>query len=84
MPREHNVDLLMREGLLRNNVHLGCVNSAPRDFANAIEHLTCLLESTPDAIQGLITERVAPEDALWHYENRRPQGIKTVVVYDES
>ena len=84
MPREHNVDLLMWEGLFRNNVHLGCVNSAPRDFANAIEHLPCLLESTPDAIQGLITERVAPEDALWHYENRRPQGIKTVVVYDES
>ena len=33
-------------------------------------------------LDRLITARVPPQDALWHYEHRQPQGIKTVVEFD--
>lgn len=36
-----------------------------------------------DAVAALITRRVRGEEALWHYEHREPQGIKTVVMYDQ-
>jgi threonine dehydrogenase-like Zn-dependent dehydrogenase len=72
---------LLRDGILRNHVHVACVNSAPRDFADALEHLAWFQQRRPAALAKLITERVGPDDSLWHYEHRRPQGIKTVVVF---
>ncbi len=72
---------LLRDGILRNHVHVACVNSAPRDFADALEHLAWFHERRPAALAKLITERIGPQDALWHYEHRRPQGIKTVVEF---
>lgn len=79
-PRELNMAQLMRNAVVRNHVHIGCVNAAPRDFHDAIAHLEQLRQTRPEALSALITARVSPEDALWHYEHRQPQGIKTVVV----
>jgi threonine dehydrogenase-like Zn-dependent dehydrogenase len=79
-PKEQNVALLMRHAVLRNHVHLGTVNAAPRDFADALRHLAELHASQPRELAAMFTDHVPPEEALWHYEHRRPQGIKTVVV----
>lgn len=81
-PAQHNVALLMRNGILRNHLHVGTVNAAPRDFSDALQHLDQLLSSQPRLAQSLITDRVSPTDAIWHYEHRKPQGIKTVVTYE--
>ncbi len=79
--QKRNAALLMRQGLARNNIFIGSVNSAPRDFHDALIHLTQMQEQFPQAMAKLITDRVTPDDSLWHYEHRRPQGIKTIVVY---
>jgi threonine dehydrogenase-like Zn-dependent dehydrogenase len=81
LPAPHNVQRLMRDGLVRNHIHLGCVNAAPRDFADALVHLGQLKKTHSDELAALITARVAPADSLWHYTHRQPQGIKTVVMY---
>lgn len=81
-PAVHNVAQLMRTSLLRNHVHIGCVNAAPRDFADALEHLGQLGRSHPAALARLITRRVPPAAALPHYVQREPQGIKVVVQYE--
>jgi threonine dehydrogenase-like Zn-dependent dehydrogenase len=80
-PAMHNVQRLMRDGLVRNHTHLGCVNAAPRDFADALTHLAQLQRTHAADLSTLITARVAPAESLWHYTHRQPQGIKTVVVY---
>lgn len=82
-PRWRNVERLMRDGILRNHLHLATVNSAPRDFVDALRHLEILSTSHSAELSALITDRVRPQDALWHYTNRTPQGIKTVVDYSE-
>lgn len=80
-PAMHNVQRLMRDGLVRNHIHLGCVNAAPRDFEHALAHLAQLKQTHAAELSALITARVSPEESLWHYTHRQPQGIKTVVVY---
>jgi threonine dehydrogenase-like Zn-dependent dehydrogenase len=80
-PAMHNVQKLVREGLLRNHLHIGCVNAAPRDFSDALAHLALLAKNRRAELAALITARVKPEQALWHYEHREPQGIKTVLMY---
>jgi threonine dehydrogenase-like Zn-dependent dehydrogenase len=80
-PATLNVQRLMRDGLLRNHIHLGCVNAAPRDFHAALAHLGQLSRTHRAELTSLITARVRPEDSLWHYEHRQPQGIKTVLMY---
>ncbi len=79
--RPSKVGQLMRDGLIRNQVFVGCVNSAPRDFQHAIEHLGWLRERVGPALNKLITERVSPRESLWHYTHRVPQGIKVVLEY---
>jgi len=79
-----NVQRLMREGLLRNHLFVGCVNAAPRDFHDALAHLGQLAADRRAALLALITRRVRPDEAAWHYQHREPQGIKTVVMYGES
>ena len=76
-----NFQRLMRGGLLQNHLHVGCVNAAPRDFADALAHLDLLARDRRESLQALITARVPIEQALWHYEHRQPQGIKAVVIY---
>lgn len=80
--RPHNVERLMRDGLLRNNLFIGSVNCAPRDFHDALAHLHHWYHRNDRALAKLITARVKPTDALWHYEHRQPQGIKTVVQFE--
>lgn len=79
--RPHNVERLMRDGLLRNNLFIGSVNCAPRDFHDALAHLQFWQSRDQRALGKLITARVRQADALWHYEHRQPQGIKTVVQF---
>ena len=81
-PALHNVQRMIREGLLRNHIHLGCVNAARRDFEDARQHLHELAKDRRAEPARLITARVRPQDSLWHYEHRQPQGIKTVLVYE--
>jgi threonine dehydrogenase-like Zn-dependent dehydrogenase len=81
-PAMHNVQRLVRDGLLKNQIHLGCVNAAPRDFHDALNHLEQLAKDHRAELTALITARVRPEDSLWHYEHREPQGIKTMLVYE--
>ncbi len=80
-PTTHNLQKLIRDGLLRNHIHVGSVNAAPRDFEDALAHLSLLAKDRRAELSALITARVAPDKALWHYEHREPQGIKTVVMY---
>jgi threonine dehydrogenase-like Zn-dependent dehydrogenase len=82
-PDHHNVDLLIRNAILRNHVFIGCVNSARRDFDDALRHLSELSSARPAALEAIITSRAAPDDALWHFQNRTPQGIKAVIVFSE-
>jgi threonine dehydrogenase-like Zn-dependent dehydrogenase len=79
-PANHNVQKMIREGLLRNHLHIGCVNEAPRDFDDALAHLALLAKDRREELSALITARVRLEDSLWHYEHRQPQGIKTLVM----
>lgn len=80
--KSHNVERFIRDGLLRNHLYIGCVNAAPRDFADALRHLTELKRTHAAELNALITRRIQPQDALWHFENREPQGIKVVVMYE--
>ena len=79
--KSHNVEKLMRDGLIRNHLHVGSVNAAPRDFRDALAHLAQLKPHFATQLAALITARVRLEDSLWHYIHRQPQGIKTVVEY---
>jgi threonine dehydrogenase-like Zn-dependent dehydrogenase len=76
-----NVQRMMRDGILRNHLHLATVNSAPRDFADALTHLAWLHRRFPEPLAALITHRVDSTQALPHYTSRMPQGIKTVVSF---
>jgi threonine dehydrogenase-like Zn-dependent dehydrogenase len=78
----HNVERLLRDGLVRNHLYIGSVNCAPRDFHDALAHLAHWQQRDAEALAALITARVTQDDALWHYEHRQPQGIKTVVQFD--
>lgn len=83
-PRVINVERLMRDGILRNHLHLATVNSAPRDFVDALAHLEQLHATHPAQLRSLITAQVPPREALWHYEHRSSQGIKTIVDYSDA
>jgi len=80
-PRSFNLGLMIRDGLLRNHLHIGCVNAAPRDFSMALEILGRMESLLPQSVRKLFTARVGQAEALWHYQQRQPQGIKTVVDY---
>lgn len=82
--KSFKIGRLMRDSLIRNQLIVGCVNSAPRDFADALRHLGQLRETHVDALRQIITERVSPQESLWHYTHRRPQGIKVVLEYGGS
>lgn len=75
---------VMRLGLLRNHIHLGTVNAAPRDFFSALERLEELQAQQPELLWQLITMRTEPgtEETLRHYTDRDRQGIKTIVMYE--
>ena len=81
-PAERNVALMMRHGVVRNHLHLGSVNAAPRDFADALRRLAQLQATHPRELASLITARVSPEESLPHYERRPSQAVKTVIAFE--
>lgn len=85
VPRAAPLDVakMMRQGVLRNHLHVGTVNAAPRDFRDAIAHLVQLKREYADELRALFTARVALHEALPHFERRQPQGVKTVIEYSE-
>ncbi len=78
-PKELDLMQVMQNAILRNHLHFGSVNAALRDFEDALRDLARMQREFPSALGRLITSRTGLEDALWHYTNREPQGIKTVV-----
>jgi threonine dehydrogenase-like Zn-dependent dehydrogenase len=80
-PRPANFGKLVRDGLIRNNVFLGCVNAAPRDFQEALVRLAQWLRRDAAALDSLITARVPQQEALPHFESRQANSIKSVVVF---
>ncbi|MFN5584982.1 MAG: alcohol dehydrogenase catalytic domain-containing protein [Planctomyces sp.] len=82
-PQPPTLDIagMMLHGLLNNHLHIGCVNSAPRVFHDALNHLGPLKTTHAAELQSLITAKVSLEDSLWHYQHREPQGIKTIIEY---
>jgi hypothetical protein len=71
----------MRIGILRNHIHLGCVNAAPRDFEQALRDLEQAWRTHGSQLASFITARVTPAESLWHFSNRQRQGIKTVLMF---
>jgi threonine dehydrogenase-like Zn-dependent dehydrogenase len=80
-PAIRDVATLMREALIRNNLLVGCVNAAKRDFEAALGCLRSWRRRDRDGLQTVITKRVALDEAVRHFAQRERQGIKTVVTY---
>lgn len=78
-PLPLNVAQMMRDGLLRNHIHIGSVNAAPRDFQAALRDLASLRATHGERIESLFTARLAPRNSLWHFEHRAEQGIKSIL-----
>ncbi len=81
-PKPLEISRMIRDGLLRNNIFLGSVNAAPRDFQQAIEHLRQLRATHLAPLCDVMTDHIAKDEALWHFTHHSPQGIKAVVRYD--
>jgi len=80
-PRNHNVERMMCEAIFRNHVILGTVNSAMRDFIDALRHLKDLKARFPAATKKLFTERLSAEESLVLYNSRVKQSVKTLVEF---
>ncbi len=80
-PASLNVQKLMRDSLMLNHLHIGCVNAAPRDFRDALAHLAWMKQMSPAALAKIFTRRTSPADSLPYFTGRESQGIKTVLHY---
>lgn len=80
-PASRTVGRLVRDGLIRNNIFLGCVNAAPRDFQESLARLAQWHARAPQALPRLITARVDLPGSLEHYIERQRDSIKTVIEY---
>jgi threonine dehydrogenase-like Zn-dependent dehydrogenase len=76
-PIEIDLDSIMRNIVLKNQVLFGTVNASRAAFEAAVRQLEQFMTLFPDAVRGLIAERVRLEDAPRLL--RRPSGIKQVV-----
>jgi threonine dehydrogenase-like Zn-dependent dehydrogenase len=76
-PIEINLDGIMRDIVLQNQVLFGTVNASRAAFEASVQKLEQFMTLFPEAVRGLITERVALEDAPSLLQ--RPGGIKQVV-----
>jgi glucose 1-dehydrogenase len=82
--RELNLAAVMRNGVIGNHVHLGSVNASLHDFRAALETLRWCAREHQHSASRIITSTVTMEEALEHYRERIPQGIKTVVAYPDG
>ncbi len=76
-PIEMDLSTIMRNLVLKNQVLFGTVNASRSTFEASVRLLEQFMGLFPDAVRGLITERVALEGAPALL--RRPGGIKQVV-----
>jgi threonine dehydrogenase-like Zn-dependent dehydrogenase len=76
-PIEIDLDDIMREIVLKNQVLFGTVNASRAAFEASVRQLEQFMALFPDAVRGIITERVPLDKApaLLH----RKGGIKNVV-----
>ncbi|QDU94779.1 zinc-binding dehydrogenase [Lignipirellula cremea] len=81
--RSLNLANAMRRAVVGNHLHLGSVNAAPRDFADALQHLAQMQASHPQPMAALISDRAPFHDALAQYQNRNKQGVKAIVQYEK-
>lgn len=81
-PMQLNFGRLMRDAILKNLLFVACVNSAPRDFHDALAHIAIVDRARPGVLSRLFTHRVNIQESLPHYLARVPQGIKTVIHLD--
>lgn len=81
-PAHLNISLLMRNCLMRNQVILGTVNSAVRDFHSSLEIIAGFHRARPGLLESLITDRLGVDESLDHYIHRRSQSIKAVVQFN--
>jgi glucose 1-dehydrogenase len=76
-PVETDLDGIMRNLVLGNQVMFGTVNASRSTFEASVRHLEQFMALFPEAVCGLITERVPLERAPELL--RKPGGIKQVV-----
>jgi threonine dehydrogenase-like Zn-dependent dehydrogenase len=76
-PFEIDLDDIMREIVLKNQVLFGTVNASRSAFEASVRQLEQFMALFPDAVRGLITERVTLDRAP--VVLRKPGGIKQVV-----
>jgi glucose 1-dehydrogenase len=74
---EVELDAIMRNIVLKNQVLLGTVNASRAAFEASVQKLEQFMTLFPDAVRGLITERVPLEGAAALI--MKPRGIKQVV-----
>jgi hypothetical protein len=74
---EMNLSGIMRDLVLQNQVVFGTVNASRSTFEAAIRQLEQFMGLFPHAVRGLITERVALDEAP--NALRRHAGIKQVI-----
>lgn len=79
--RAHDLAGLMLDSVLRNHLHLGCVNAAPRDFRDALRHLDQWARRDAPALASLVTQRACPQEALPLFAERPRGSIKSVLDY---
>jgi threonine dehydrogenase-like Zn-dependent dehydrogenase len=80
-PIELDVDLLMRNIVLKNQVVFGTVNASRENFDTAIRDLGVFHQRWPSTLRALITSRSAPERAPGLLLGQMG-GIKNVVTFD--
>jgi threonine dehydrogenase-like Zn-dependent dehydrogenase len=77
-PMNVDTSLLMRNHVLKNQVIFGTVNAGPDAFKNAISDIGEFRRRWPDAVRGIITHRVAIDDAARPLAGQLP-AIKNVI-----
>ena len=76
-PIELDLDAIMKNIVLKNQVLLGTVNASRGAFETSVRLLEQFMSLFPDAVRGLITDKVRLGDAPALL--REPRGIKQVV-----
>jgi threonine dehydrogenase-like Zn-dependent dehydrogenase len=76
-PVEVDLGSVMRNIVLKNQVVFGTVNASRAAFEESVRYLEQFMVLFPEAVRGLITERVELDDAPVLL--RRSEGIKQVV-----
>lgn len=84
-PTSVHLSMLLRQLIGRNQVIFGVVNAAaPRDFERAFTDMLWIEESSPGALERLITHRSGPHEYLKAYGERAPETIKRIICWGHT